>query len=187
LKRARHQQGSVVFNKRSKTWHFLWNDSGTRRSKLIGSLREVPTKAAAWGIATRMRDELLQVRPTTESSTLSQVAQGYQTEKLPSRAETARVYRSWLKNHILPRWGSVPIKAIQPREVELWLRQLQLAPKTRSHIRNLFFTLIEYAIWSGRIELARNPIGLVEVKGGQSESGSPVASQWTNLRSSLRT
>jgi excisionase family DNA binding protein len=48
LKRAaRVNQGSVVFNKRFGTWNFLWCENGHRRFKLIGTLREFPTKASA--------------------------------------------------------------------------------------------------------------------------------------------
>lgn len=47
MKRARIQQGSVVFDKRRKTWNFLWCDDGHRRTKLIGSVREFPTETAA--------------------------------------------------------------------------------------------------------------------------------------------
>jgi hypothetical protein len=42
---------------------------------------------------------------------------------MPSRQSTARVYRSFLNNHILPKWGDTEIQAVQPRPVELWLRE----------------------------------------------------------------
>jgi hypothetical protein len=44
---ARHKTGSVVFDKRRKTWNFLWWEEGKRRSKLIGSLEQYPKKGAA--------------------------------------------------------------------------------------------------------------------------------------------
>ena len=44
---ARHKTGSVVFDKRRKTWNFLWWEDGKRRSKLIGTLKEFRTKGAA--------------------------------------------------------------------------------------------------------------------------------------------
>src|SRR5436309_3513942 len=37
---ARHKTGSVVFDKRRKTWNFLWWEGGKRRSRLIGTLKE---------------------------------------------------------------------------------------------------------------------------------------------------
>jgi len=44
MRRARESQGSVVLNKRSGTWHFLWLEAGKRRSKVIGSLDDFRTK-----------------------------------------------------------------------------------------------------------------------------------------------
>lgn len=71
------------------------------------------------------------------------------------------MYRSWLKNHILPAWGDEPISAIQPQPVELWLRKLALSPKSKTHVRALMHSLFEFAMFAGVIELGRNPISLV--------------------------
>jgi hypothetical protein len=49
-----HTTGSVRFDKRRKTWNYLWYDGATRRSKLIGTKHEFPTKAAAWKEASRL-------------------------------------------------------------------------------------------------------------------------------------
>ena len=38
---ARHKTGSVVFDKRRKTWNLLWWEDGKRRSKLVGTLKAV--------------------------------------------------------------------------------------------------------------------------------------------------
>jgi integrase len=89
----------------------------------------------------------------------------YESERMPSRHSTARVYRSFLNNHILPKWGDEPIQAIQPRPVELWLRQLPLSPKSKTHVSSLMHGLIEFAMWSGLIEISRYPISLVQNKG----------------------
>src|ERR1700733_11162327 len=56
---------------------------------------------------------------------------------MPSRQSTARVYGSFLKNHILPQWGDTPIRDVQPRPVEWWLRELPLAPKSKTHVWSL--------------------------------------------------
>lgn len=37
--------------------------------------------------------------------------------------------RSFLNNHILPECGDKGISALQPRPVELWLRELPRSPK----------------------------------------------------------
>jgi len=169
MKRARIQQGSVVFDKRRKTWNFLWCDDGHRRTKLIGSVREFPTKTAACQKAESF-SRSLEKQPASGVLTVNALAELYKSERLPSRYATARVYCYWLRNHILPKWGETPITEIQPRPVELWLRQLRLSPKSKSHVRNLLRVLVEYAMWSGLLEISRNPIDLVVVKGATTRS-----------------
>ena len=164
MKRARYKQGSVVFDKRRRTWNYLFCENGVRRTRLIGSIREFPTKAAAWEKAESLRHVVVN-KPIGQTHTMRELALRYQTERMPSRSETSRVYRSWLNNHILPYWGKSLITDMQPRPVELWLRQLNLSPKSRSHVRNLLRTLMEFAMWSGMLNIARNPIDLVVVKG----------------------
>ena len=44
----RHTTGSVRFDRRCKTWNYPWFDGAIRRSKLIGTKQNYPTKAAAW-------------------------------------------------------------------------------------------------------------------------------------------
>jgi integrase len=75
------------------------------------------------------------------------------------------VYRSFLNNHILPKWGDEPIQSIQPRPVELWLRELTLSPKSKTHVRSLMHGLVEFAMWAGLMDISRNPISLVQNKG----------------------
>jgi len=78
-----------------KTWNYLCYDGATRRSKLIGTRQESPTKAAAW-----KEVERLQVRTAhdeeTIGDTLQDVITRYEAERMPSRKSTARAYRSFL-------------------------------------------------------------------------------------------
>jgi integrase len=83
------------------------------------------------------------------------------------------MYRSWLRNHILPKWGDKPVNEVQPRPVELWLRQLNLSPKSKSHVRGMLHLLMEFAMWSGALEISRNPIDLVVVKGATKRTRQP--------------
>jgi len=84
---------------------------------------------------------------------------------MPSRHSTARVYRSFIKNHILPNWGGTLIQDVQPRPVELWLRELPLSPKSKTHVRSLMHGLVEFAMWAGLLDISRNPISLVQNNG----------------------
>ncbi len=103
MRRVRHKKGSVVFDRRRKVWNYLYCDDGVRRTKPIGTIRDYPTKAAAWRAV-----DLLCLAPVTTPATtvptVKVVAERYEAEKLPTRSETARVYKSWLHNHILPKW-----------------------------------------------------------------------------------
>ncbi len=155
----RHSTGSVRYDKRRKTWNYLWYDGGVRRSKRIGTKQELPTKAAAWKEVERLR---MQPAKKENNETVRSVIVRYQEERMPTRHSTARVYCSFLHNHILPRWGEVLIEEIQPRPVELWLRALPLSPKSKTHVRSLMHGLVEFAMWAGVLEIARNPISLVQ-------------------------
>ena len=176
---ARHKTGSVVFDKRRKTWNFLWWENGQRRSKLIGTLKEFRTKGAAWDAAmSSIPQGLGQPLENPQGNgaavpTVKALAARYEQERLPSRHATARMYRSWLRNHILPKWGDLAISEIQPRPVELWLRELKLSPKSKSHVRGMLHLLMEFAMWSGVLKISRNPIDLVVVKGATKRTRQP--------------
>jgi integrase len=171
---ARHKTGSVVFDKRRKTWNFLWWEEGKRRSKQIGALAEYPTKGAAWRAAEPFNPKTEPSKLTTVNViTVGLLAERYCEERMPSRHSTARVYRSWLHKHILPQWGDKPLSEVQPRAVELWVRQLHLAPKSKAHVRNLMHVLLDFAMWAGVIEVSRNPIDLVVVKGATKRTRQP--------------
>jgi integrase len=166
MKRApRFRTGSVIFDKRRKTWNYLWWEHGKRHCRQIGTLQEYPTKGSAKYAAQRFRQSPENPQPTSDVHTMKTLAARYESERLPSRRCTARVYRSWLHNYVLPQWGDKLVSEVQPRPVELWLRQLDLSPKSKSHVRNLLHVLLEFAMWCGVVELSRNPIDLVRVKG----------------------
>ena len=149
---------SVHYDKRRKTWNYLWYDGPVRRSKRIGTKQEFPTKAAAWKEVQRLE---MQQERTERGATVRSIIAQYEAERMPSRHSTARVYRCFLKNHILPKWGDEEITALQPRPVELWLRDLPLSPKSKTHVRSLMHAPVEFAMWSGLLDVGRNPISLV--------------------------
>jgi len=50
----RHAVGSVRYDKRRRTWNYLWYEAGKRRSKMIGTKQDFPTKASAWKAVERL-------------------------------------------------------------------------------------------------------------------------------------
>src|SRR5215470_9039755 len=93
---ARFKTGSVVFDKRRKTWNYLWWEGGKRRSRLIGTLQDCPTRGIAWKIAESLQPSAL-ARNSVREMTVSAIAARYQVERFPTRRDTARTYRSWLR------------------------------------------------------------------------------------------
>jgi integrase len=83
------------------------------------------------------------------------------------------MYRSWLRNHILPKWGEMQVSDLQPRDVELWLRSLNLSPKSKAHIRGMLRIVVDFAMWSGVLGVSRNPIELVVVNGATKRTKQP--------------
>jgi len=158
MRAQRHASGSVRYDKRRKTWNYLWYDGPTRRSKRIGTKQEFPTKAAAWK---KVESLEIQQPKTQDGDTVRSVITRYEAERMPSRQSTARVYRSFLNNHVLPKWADTRIQDVQPRPVELWLRELPLSPKSKTHVRSLMHGLVEFAMWSGLLDISRNPVSLV--------------------------
>ena len=158
MRAQRHASGSVRYDKRRKTWNYLWYDGPTRRSERIGTKQEFPTKAAAWK---KVESLEIQQPKTQDGDTVRSVITRYEAERMPSRQSTARVYRSFLNNHVLPKWADTRIQEVQPHPVELWLRELPLSPKSKTHLRSLMHVLVEFAMWSGLLDISRNPVSLV--------------------------
>jgi hypothetical protein len=84
-------QGSAVFNKRFGAWNFLWHENGHRRSNVIGTEPQFPTKAAAWRAAGALQRQLEQTTNADETAlTVRDLVERYQAERMPRRAITSR-------------------------------------------------------------------------------------------------
>jgi len=172
---VRQRQGSVVLDKRIKTWNFFFWENGKRRSKKIGSLSQYPTKASAWRAAKPLRDAVeRQVKVGSNvTPTVRRLVEQYRAEKMPKRNDTRRAYEVWLSNHIIPRWGDHALSELQARPVELWIESLPLAPKSKVHIRGVLSLLWDFAMWRGDVPTERNPMELVTIKGATKRTRKP--------------
>ena len=162
MRGAQGQIGCVVYNKRRGTYNFIWWQNRRRRSKLLGSVLDFRTREEAELAAEPIR-KLLRA-PQHRVPTVSELVEQCRVEKMPERPSTKRGYETYLKNHIVPRWGNVAITDMKPRAVELWLGTLQLAPKSKVHIRGLLRLLWDYAMYSEAVPVHRNPMELVRIK-----------------------
>lgn len=158
---ARHAKGSVVYDRRRKTWNLYFYENGKRRSRLIGSRLQYPTKSAACRAADSMESQP-QVRGAVP--TINTLIESYRLEKMPKRYSTRRSYDSRLKGHVIPRWGDSEITELQARPAELWLESLKMTPRSRAAVRGLLRIIWDYAMWSGSVPTQRNPMELVTIK-----------------------
>ena len=62
------------------------------------------------------------------------------------------------------------ITDVMARPVELWLKSLELSPKTRVHLRGLLHKLWDYAMFCGDVPVERNPMELVTHQGSHEEN-----------------
>ncbi len=81
---------------------------------------------------------------------------------------TTTGYLSVIKQHLRPKWGEVQLTDIKPLAVQEWLRQLNLSRKTKQNIKAVFHRMMELAMLWGLTTAQRNPLSLVEIKGGSS-------------------
>lgn len=175
MKRAtRFAVGSVVYDKRRRTWHLYSYENGKRRSRLIGHKRDLPNSSAARRAAAEMQKSS-EPAPKREpgAPTVRELVTAYLQEKAPSRKDTRRSYQVWLRCHILPAWGDAPITDLQPRPTERWLESRPLSPKSKIHIRGVLSRLWDYAMWRGDVSSQRNPMSLVDVRGASKRTKKP--------------
>jgi integrase len=173
MRTQRHSTGCVRFDKRRGTWNYLFYDHGKRRSKLIGTKRQYPTKAAAWKGLDTVRAFVEQAKSEAAPPTVQTLVERYRAEKMATRYSTRRAYEVWLRNYILPRWGACAVSELQARPVELWLQSLTLTPRSRGAIRGLLHMLWDYAQWCGDVPLQRNPMELVTIKNASKRAKQP--------------
>ncbi len=90
-----------------------------------------------------------------------------------SRRQEPSAYEVWLSNHILPTCGDCSLNDMQARPVELWLGTLELAPKSKAHIRGVLSLLWDYAMWRGDVRTQRSPMELVTIRGATKRKRQP--------------
>ena len=153
--------------KGEKYWELRYYEAGRRKHVIAGTLAEFPSKSA---VRKSAKVQALVLGANAESPMVgNDVLMGtliarYEVEEMPKRYSTGSAYQSYLKCHIKPRWESTLVRSVKPMAVEDWLNHLKLAPKTKSHIKQLMHVIFECAM---RWELTeKNPISLVRVKGG---------------------
>src|ERR1700733_7145946 len=94
----------IVESKTRGTWQLRYLENGVRKQKQIGTIRDWPTKREAERANHHLVNQYS--RSITETPTVEQLVTLYRTNGMPERRSTRRGYETWIKNYILPRWGS---------------------------------------------------------------------------------
>jgi hypothetical protein len=195
--RERFQEGSLRKVQRksgAEMWEYRYRnhaESGSPMRQITLSVLEYPTATKA---RIRLQEEVLRINGPESfrahvKPTLGVVVEKFKTEErfeeilnMPPGAEissdgmsysTVAGYSSYLTKHIEPRWNSVFLADIKPLQVSEWLKKLPLSPKTKGHVRALFHMLFERAMLWGLLDLQRNPIELIRLKGTSRRLGRP--------------
>jgi integrase len=172
--RRRYQYGCLTRMKRTRgedSWQFRFYETSKegqrqRRARMIGTIAEYPTRADALRAIEPFRHRLNLKHRFARPTSIRALADLYVEQELPGlRYSTQKSYLSALNQWIVPHWGDCLLEDLKPVPVEQWLRSLQLAPKSKVHIRSLLHLLYQCA---RRWELTdTNPIDLVRQSGGR--------------------
>ena len=187
MRQQRYQRGSL--RKRLKdngttVWEYRFRDyadGGRMKHRYLPTVR-YPSEAHAWRALERFIVEINRERspgsvidPTfgtlidrfVEEEKLHQIRRQVTGNSTIEGLQysTACAYNSILEGHIRPRWGETPVREVRPAAVQEWLKQKPAAPKYKAKIKALMHRLFEKAMLWEMIELQRNPMGLVEIRG----------------------
>src|SRR6266566_689084 len=150
---------------------------GSKRvpSLIVESIEKYPTESRARTASMSLLLSINQGKPEGVPVPFGAVIERYLAQELPERNSTASRYRSWLKNYIKPKWAECSLDQIKPLAVEDWLKRLCLAPKSKSHLKNLMRVLFNAAMRWELIPYQLNPMSLVRVKDGSKRKQEPKA------------
>ena len=175
-RRTSYQRGTVLREKRKRSpdvWIFRWRETDLkgqqkRCKRIIGTVQQYPTEAAALRAADAVRTDINQQSTSARSApaTLQQLVEHYQLKELDQEDDQGRkshatkeAYRLYIKNWILPRWGSYRLAEVKTVAVEDWLGKIPRSRGTKAKIRNIMSAIFNHAI---RYEWGqKNPITLV--------------------------
>jgi len=182
LKRRRVQFGWLELKPRkrdSPVWVLRYRETeadGSRkiRSVKIGTSSQYKTETEARQASMSLLLSINADQPEGVPVIFSSVIERYLVEELPQRHSTASRYQSWIKNHIKPKWSKYPIENIKPLSVEQWLKEIDLAPKSKGHLKNLMRLLFNCAMRWELIPYQQNPMSLVRVRDASKRMREPV-------------
>jgi integrase len=130
---------------------------------VIGTTEQYKTESQAQRAADALR-LTINAEQTPKSVSIAALVEHYRTEELSEENRrkafsTKQAYGFYLKNWIVPRWGTMSLKDVKPVAVEGWLKSVPRSRGSKAKIRNIMSALFNHA---RRYEWTdRNPITLV--------------------------
>ncbi|TFC19495.1 site-specific integrase [Cryobacterium glucosi] len=99
----------------------------------------------------KMRGEW--VDPTRSKVNVGEWAEAWYSAQLQIKPTTRAGYRLYLDKHVLPKWGTVPLRSVQHADVQRWVSSLAatLAPSTVRQIHLVLAGTLNYAVRDGRL------------------------------------
>ena len=176
LVRTRYQYGSLRLRKRERgpdVWEFRYYETDSqgkrkRQSVILGDrgllTTETQARKATQALLLRLNEE--SPRAEVEAASFGALLDRYIEQELSERYSTRKSHLSNIRVHIRPRWGEYPVDKLKPMAMEQWLRDLPLAPKSKTHVRGIMHLVFKCAERWGIVELGKNPVSLVRVKNG---------------------
>jgi integrase len=192
LRRARYQFGSLEL--RGNTWSYRFRETGADGQRMkkrirVGTTNKYPTETDALRAAEALRLKVNDEAPLDQTVSFGAIIDRFIddehlleiAEQKPGarqsngvRFSTACSYLSVLNRHIRQRWATTPLPKMRPVVMHDWFRRLEVAPKTKAHIKALMHRLFERAMLWELVPLQRNPMELVEVKGISRRQRKPI-------------
>ncbi len=182
FRRTRYQFGCLELKPRKKgsdVWVLRYRvqqpDGSVKLANVrVGTIEQYPSKASARKAAESLLLMLNPDYPTQNTVTFGALVDRYMAEELPERHSTRVSCLSYLRNHIKPKWANYPLGMVRPFAVEQWLKQVNLAPKSKAHIKNIMRVLFNCAMRWEIIEIRENPMRLVRVKDATKRKKEPL-------------
>lgn len=184
IDRTRYQFGSVTLKKRAKgadVWEFRYyetqaDNTRKRKATFVGTTNQYKNKSDARVAVEALLLKLNEEKPQHHlgAVTFGAICDRYIEEELPQRYSTRKSYLSNIKLHIRPRWERYLLHQIRPMVVEGWLKNMDMAPKSKAHIRSVMHLMFECAARWELFNDRRNPMQIVRVKDGSKRRQRPT-------------
>jgi integrase len=166
---ARYRAGHV-FREKKKQGPDKWflrikDDSGKKKKILLGTVEQLKTRRDALKAAEHHRLKANPDNPFSQGVSFGALLDRYVADEMPKRWSTQDSYGAWIRAYIKPKWGEYPVSKVEPYNVEQWLAGLELAPKSKGHIKNLMLIMFNCAMRWKLVPMGLNPMSLVRVPG----------------------